>query len=442
MSNPSGNSATDEPSSSGSDGESPRRSDRRSATLLWLGAAGLTVVAIAAAIWQSASVQDYFVRTKALALLNAGQLQPAYQVLSDSGRVGEDARLTLLMVRTLRQLDRLQDSLTTLDDNRLLIGDSDRLRQETLLNYARAGQIQEAEPQLPDMLSSTELDERDVCEAFVIGYRLNYRFPEAHRLLDAWEQDAPDDYRVEFHRGVIFQMLTEWDDASAAFQTAIARGDRRATTQVRLGQCLLELNDADGARSAFQTATKNDPELLSAWLGLAQCCHELGLSDESRAAYEACLKLDSNHFEAKLALAEADAADGNPAAARQKLEELLRDWPEDAHTLYAYGQVLVQLGESDQAEEVAVRWKAADEAIVKMESLLNELKPNPQDAGLRSQIGVLMMKHYSRSMGWQYLESVLQTSPDDRAANEMLAEYYEHRGEPDRANLLRSRIAP
>lgn len=310
-----------------------------------------------------------------------------------------------------------------------------RIQAERRLTAARLGDLESSEPFLSQLLTNDELDSRDVCEAFVIGYRTRYHMREAMALIDVWQNDFPQDYRPAAHRGMVAQMETNWAEAVAAYDQAVELGDRRTETLIRLGLCCLEINNSEQALTAFRLCAGFDPQSADAQLGIGDALSRSGQPDEAFLAYQRCLVLDPWRVEARLAVAKTllDRRDLN--AALTELELLVTAWPEDSAILFQYSQVLSALGRKADAEAAAARWKQADQEVSVMEGLLTDLRSQPHNTALRSRIGVLMIKHYSRSMAVPFLESVLADDPSDQNARESLAAYYTWRKEPERAAL-------
>ena len=82
---------------------------------------------------------------------------------------------------------------------------------------------------------------------------------------------------------------------------------------------------------------------------------------------------------------------------------------------------------------------AADEKVRHMEDLIVQLQRSPDDVALRAEIGVLLLKHYSRQMGVQYLQSVLILASENQVAHAALADYFENMGQVDKAGFHRNR---
>jgi hypothetical protein len=88
-------------------------------------------------------------------------------------------------------------------------------------------------------------------------------------------------------------------------------------------------------------------------------------------------------------------------------------------------------------DDVLRRWEQADKVVERVQQLITEAGTRPNDLVLRREIGLLLLKYYSREMGEQYLRNVLLRDPEDAVARTALADYYTWRGWSDQARGLR-----
>ncbi len=398
-----------------------------------------TAVTIAVSQWKA--IQVYGLRWKAENQSSRMEIPAALETALLAQQYSpKDPRTLLLLCRLQRQSGQIRESRETIDELQNAGVPESRIQNERRLTAARSGDLESSEPFLPQLLTSDELEPQDVCEAFVVGYLSRFRMDEAVRLTEVWKQDFPDDFRPYAHRAIIAQMATDWTLAVDEFQKAVDRGDSRSETLIRFGLCCIEINEPQRALPSFTKCTNLFPEETEGWLGLADTQNRLGNTADARISYERCLELDPLCWDAELRLARLLLGNGNAVEAEARLRRLAEIWPEDAGTLFQFGQALQALGRTEEAAQAAVRWEAADRQTELMEQLLTDLQQQPQNVALRSQIGVMMMKHYSRSMAVQFLEAVLLEEPDNESAHEALADYFDKHGQADVAEQHRRHL--
>lgn len=409
------------------------------------GIAGLLVLVVVCVLFVVVKrpLQAVYLRSAARQLASETRIADALATAEHLQQIApHDPETLMLLCRLQRQTGQLREALETIRRLREAGVSESRIQDERRLTAARSGDLESSERFLPQLLTSTEADPRDVCEAFVIGYRTRFRLSESRALCELWQQDFPKDFRPAAHRGMIEQMETHWGAAVSEYQKAVELGDQRAETLIRLGLCCLEINEPARALESFRLCAELYPKSADAQRGVADALSRSGRAAEACDAYRKCLSLDPYNFDASLGAATILIDRGQPDQALLQLESLVRDWPEDAPALFQYSQALRAVDRLSDAEDAAARWQKADQQVQTMEKLLTTLQSDPGDFALRSRIGVLMMKHYSRTMAVPFLESVLLDNPSDQNATEALAAYFTWRKEPDRASVYRNRVDP
>lgn len=386
----------------------------------------VAVALVGLAVWNNAKLRAFYHLSRSQSYLAQTQLETAliHAERAVAARPDDfDVLLNLLTVQ--RQTDRIPEARQTLasleSDEQAPV----EVRYQRVLLDARTGNLAAAESQLQNLLTNDIVDSRDVCDSFVVGFRMQSRFDEAQLLLNAWKNDWPDDYRPHAHLGIMLQMSTQWTPAVQSFEQAIQLGDPRSSTHVHRGQCLREINEDTKALTAFERAVEIDSTSFEAWKGLAECSRSLGNGQQSEAAWKQCLKLEPFSFDARLAIAENAYDENDLPKASEILEQLLTDWPSDLRALFLYGKVLAAEGRVDEADAITVRWQHSNEQVLQMEELMRQLQLDPTNNVIRSKAAILMMNYFSRSMAAQLLHNVLLNNPNDAEARNCLVDYYQ-----------------
>ncbi|MCP4174837.1 MAG: tetratricopeptide repeat protein [Fuerstiella sp.] len=364
-----------------------------------------------------------YVRHNLSTLLNEIRLQEAVAAADRYGASVDCPQVRLLSVQAYRQNGDLQAAERLLADSESLISASDRVMQERTLIHVRMGQLSSGEALLPRLLRDTDLDSRDVCEAFAIGFRLNRRFEEAAVLLDAWKSDWPADFRPHYHDGLMRQTLTDWQTAVTSYRKAIGLNPNADQCRVRLGECLNQLGRHEEACEQFRIVTSRDSTNIDAWQGLAEGLQQQGQHVSARSAHVHVLALDPGIFAARLAIAEIDFDEGDIAAAERNIGELAAFWPDDARTLYLQSRIAASSGRHEESKKLHELWKVADLAVQQMEKEIQLLANSPDNIDLQVSIGTAMLNHYSRELGYQYIAAALQMAPNHSAAIAVLADF-------------------
>ncbi|MCR9199559.1 MAG: tetratricopeptide repeat protein [Planctomycetaceae bacterium] len=357
-------------------------------------------------------------------LLEAGRIAEAREMaVAHSGKSGT-AEMSLLIVQTLRMAGDPDEADRLLLRYESTIDSAAQVSQQRTLNRARRGQLSGGiDGRLAALLRDPRLDERDVCEAYAVGFRLNRRFSEAAQLLDAWRRDWPDDHRPWHHEGLMHQTLTRWQQAIDSYTEALQRQPDAAATRLRMGECLNQLARGQEAIVQFEWVTSRQPDNAAGWEGLANALRQTGDYASARSAYLRVLALMPENFAARRAIAEIDLDTDDPESAVAIATDLLQIWPEDVATLYVLSRAEAQLGRGDRSRQLVERWTQADKAVQDIESDIQVLAERVSDMELQVSLGERMLRHYSREMGIQFITMALQINPTDERAAQALRDF-------------------
>lgn len=402
---------------------------------LWVGGA---LAALVVAFFGTIPVAVQFHCGRARQLLFQRDNRHALRELRTAFRLAPDRFEThFLLARTHRRLGDLDLVQPLLRRAVELGGDRERARRETWLVLAQAGRLREAEPHLSELLTDTRDDGMDICEAYVQGYFSNLRIREALPLLDAWQRDYPEDAQSYFMRGYLMQTLTNWPEAAAAYRRGLELAPGETMMRCRLAEVLVELKQTDEADVLFRRCADEAPrvpKILTSW---ANCLALQNHIAEARRLLEQTLASVPDDFQALRQLGEIELSEGEFEKARGHLETAARQRPYDVTTRNALGKTLRALGRADEAKVHLDYVAEAEESLARMERQLRVIVERPDDVEVRFDIGLTLLKYGSPEDGVKWLQTVLEQQPDHQAAHEVLAAYYESRGDLEAAALHR-----
>jgi tetratricopeptide (TPR) repeat protein len=121
------------------------------------------------------------------------------------------------------------------------------VQREEVLAAAQAGQMQLAEPLLPQLLRESDGDGAEICEAYVIGYVRNRNATAALALTDAWARDFPQDPQPLFWAGQIHRDHYSLEQAERYLRSALDKDPQHAGAAFALGELLQEAKRSDEA---------------------------------------------------------------------------------------------------------------------------------------------------------------------------------------------------
>ncbi len=305
---------------------------------------------------------------------------------------------------------------------------------------AQLGNVDEAEPILRRELSISDKHTRDICQALVNGYLLNYRFEDASRWLDAWQADYPNDAEPHFSRGTLWQHLLLWNEAVASFEQGINLNPNRADIRIQLAKALSQLHRYDEAIQHFQAALVTDPGNEVALSGLSQSQIAVGSMDRAKATLESLLKLHPNSFAGLVGLAQISLAEGHAAASLEKLEQAYEVQPKNITVRSELASALRQLDRQDEAQAHLDYVETANEVFAEIQELMRQVQANPKLVQPRYKIGSALLEFATEAEGLSWLYSVVQLDPNHPAAHTTLANHFESHGDNKRAAYHRAKL--
>ncbi len=154
---------------------------------------------------------------------------------------------------------------------------------EHVFELKRRGDLDGALIALEGMLGTTP---RPVVLANLAEVQLRRgKLEEAAAALDQAEAAAGTTAFTARLRGELAMRGGRHADAARAFQDAIALGDRRTWTLLRLGTARLELGDVEGARGAAAQAVEREGTSAAAWVLLGDIERRESRLEEAEAMY-------------------------------------------------------------------------------------------------------------------------------------------------------------
>lgn len=407
-------------------------------------AVGLVVLAalgVLAVVFGKSAIVWHRVNEASEALADRREHAALAHLESASETDPESAEVQFLLARAYRRLGRMDDARAHLRAARSLGTDLDRVRREQWLAMAQAGQLREAEPHLAEMLEDPGDDGREICEAFVNGYFINFRFGAALRLLDAWEGDFPADWRPHEFRGEYLKQQSDLPGAEQAFQQAVDLAPNRAGLRLKLADVLVGLHRYEDAAEQYRHCLDERPDDVEVLSGWGTCLMGMGRDDEARRAFKRVLASNPDHRAARLAMGRLERDAGRPERAMEWLESAVKDDSHDLEARYVLGTVLQMQGETEEAAGHFKFVSEAREALSRVHNLTDRASKRPDDAELKYEIGSLLLKYGDASEGAAWLRSVLELDPDHQPTHRVLATHYSETGSAELASKHRSRIS-
>lgn len=337
--------------------------------------------------------------------------------------------LCLQRARLQRLKGQSETARAELDLARKLGAAEADLRAEEILMLAQGGQLSRVEQHLKSLLIEQRVGLQSVCEAYINGFLLNYRFGDAAGLLDVWEKDFPEAAQPKFVRGLIEEQLGNSAIALESFQAALKLDPSRNDIRLRLAIALTRQHNYKQAVEYFkkiEAQYANSEEFL---LHFATCLSEMGDQKAALPVLNRLLDQHPQHREANLLKARHHFANQEYAEAKALLEQRLRQTERDYDYRYLMGLVLRAQGHTSEAASHMTFVEKADAAMAKVRLAMDQTRDKPRRADTRFEIGSQLLELGFRNDGASWLRSVLEVDPAHLGAHQALEKHYREEGQ-------------
>lgn len=302
---------------------------------------------------------------------------------------------------------------------------------ETLLEWAmlraQMGELEPVETHLRDLLrQGRELSPPLIQEALIEGYIRTYRLGTAKAGIEDWLQRSPDDTQALFLQGNLWQQAQEPQKALASYRRAVELDPQRDDARWRLSQCLLPLGLYEEANAHLEYLHRHYPHNVEMTVDLAGARFKQGQLTEARQLLDAVLAEHPDNEPALRERGRLALADENAAAAEKWLRQAQKINPHDAQLLPLLSTALEQQGKKDEAQALQERSQQNFRDFQRLGQIcLHEMGARPNDPKLHSELGALLLRLGYREAGRSWLLIALQEDPNCAAARTALETAYQ-----------------
>jgi tetratricopeptide (TPR) repeat protein len=308
---------------------------------------------------------------------------------------------------------------------------------------SRAGLYFEAEPLLLQALAMPDVPDPEVAEALAHAYVQTFRLAAARQAIERWRRDAPDDPEPYLLLAQIGHLVDEPpSELVGYYQDALKRDPKNFEARLGLAEWLLADHHDDEAAAQYAEAIALRPDDPRGHLGAGRVAFQRGKLDEAAREFDRALALDPELVEALRERAAVDLAKGQAAPALERLDRAIALDPHSSELRYRRAMALRGLGrldEADEAQQEAARLQAEDK---RMDEIRRDLLKSPGDVDLMIEAIRWMLRRGQEDEALKWVSLVLRDHPGQPELHQLLAEYYEERGDVGRANFYRSSARP
>jgi len=398
------------------------------------------VCIVAGVIWGN-SGWIHYCQWQAERNLQARNVENSLSWISKAYQVDNKNTDTLLILaRAHRRAHEVEPAIEYLKQLYQIAGSSEELQREQWLVEAQVGDVSNLEQHLADMLIDPKGNAPDICETFVNSCILNYRFPDALRVLEMWQADFPDDPLPHYYRGRILEHQGAWAKAESEFNAALKVAPAHIPSAYNLARVKLAQNQVDAALENYQLCMKQQKGHAAALVGMGRCLRMKQDVVAARSMLEAAQQIpeqqrmkdfrevgDPAHVAINVVLLELgqlELSSGNYKQAASYLEESVELNSKDRKSRLALADAYRGLGQLEKAKQQIQIVEKTQKVFKRLDECFDQLQSDLNNADLRAEIGQIFLEHISENQGIVWLKNALYYDPHHQRAKQALADYY------------------
>jgi tetratricopeptide (TPR) repeat protein len=345
----------------------------------------------------------------------------------------ESGETHFLLARTCRRDGDLASARTHLQAARRLGWVQELIDLETLLLRAQSGDVPPVEAELRALLTRGHRDAGLIVEALVIGWLEENFLDDAYRLTALWLNEHPDDWQIRFLRGRVLEAGLRHDLAAEEYGRVLQQKPDHLLAHLRRAEVLFWKGRFREALPHWQRYLEQKPYDADALVGLARCQRVLEPPAVTGATVQRLLSAYPDHPGGCLLRGLLELDEGHDREALPWLQRAEAQGPPDQETLQALATVLRHLGRPQESQAYERRGEQLKKDLQRMDALTKEIIAHPQQASLRYEAGVTLLRLGRGPEAGRWLASVLLLEPNHEAAKKALADYVQTLRDPRRA---------
>jgi predicted Zn-dependent protease len=322
-------------------------------------------------------------------------------------------------------------------------GATEAVQLEFLLLRVQTGNVDEVSPTLIDCVEKGHPESPIILETLAQAYMHRHRYKPMLACLTRWVEICPDTAKAYQWRGWVLERLNHSKEAAADYNRALELDPDIVPVRLRLAEMYMEDSNPPAALPHLEAVSRRVPDRPEVLARLGQCRLLQGQPEEARRLLEAAVANLPNDPPLLVSLAKLDLQEGRPAEAEQWLRRALRVDPTDTESRYT---LVASLRAQGRTEEAATALAESEKTAARMKRFYHFLQEEAErpsnDPDALCEVGEVFLSVGKGTLGVYWLNKALERDPGHQRALQALAEYYEKKGDRDRADGYRRLIQP
>ncbi|MEC9095938.1 MAG: tetratricopeptide repeat protein [Planctomycetota bacterium] len=300
-----------------------------------------------------------------------------------------------------------------------------RIQRERILAAAQAANLEVAQPKLPELLNDPRGDEREICEAYIIGYLQFQQHEAALQLADAWQNDFPEDARPHFLEGVIQKSLFNYKQSEEAYRRALEINPKYYQAALDIADVLLTLKDTERAIQYLKMA-EDDPNFrVDSYTAQAHCLRMLGRDEQAEQILRIVTKEYPEHIAAGIELGRILIETNRPKEGIEVLEPIIDKDPRNTDGRHMLAMGLRSLGELNKAQEHFDYVEKVKENLADANQIAQRIGSGKDSIDQRLIIAEKFWTYGSEQEAMIWMRSAYQLDPLYLPTLKFMKQYYE-----------------
>jgi tetratricopeptide (TPR) repeat protein len=317
-------------------------------------------------------------------------------------------------------------------------GASEDTQLEFLLMRTRTGELPEVVPLLYDFVARGHPDSAVILETIASAYMHLLAYHEAYVALNRWIIVAPDSPRAYHFRGWVLERLNKVAGAMDDYLKALELDPNLSVVRLHVAELYLDDKDPVQALPHLEYLLARDPNRPETRARLGLCRYLQGRPAEARQLLEGVVNDLPNDTKVLLYLAKLDIDDGRADRAVEYLRRVLALEPSELEAKFVLVSALRMQGRDAEAEAEQADYTRRRAELERADTLLfAEAQTPSRDPQVAFEIGELLLRIHREPQAIHWLTEALDRDPNYQPAHRLLADYFETHGEPDRAAVHR-----
>jgi Tfp pilus assembly protein PilF len=340
----------------------------------------------------------------------------------------------LLLSRTERRAEDLAAAERYLKQYQRLHGRTNASFQETIFHNAAKGDTDAVARRCWKIVQENGDAASLAFEAMVQGYLRNYRLVEGHAALQSWLNRQPDNTQALLFLAGLRALVGQHPAAEQIYSRIMELDPEHSPARARLALIWMEYRKYAEAMPLLQQLRQQTPDNSNVLVCLARCLDHTGQQDEAEKLLDEVLAQHPDFGPALGDRGRMALHQGRLVEAETWLREAAAQEPYDCELRYQLVQCLFKNGKHAEAEVESQHFKRIEANARRLEIIgTHELPQRPDDSALHLELGRLLLEQGQTEQALHWLNRVLRADPGSIAAHRVLANYFQHIGDTEKA---------